>query len=163
MADAPRVTIRPATADDTEALGRLAGSLVHLHHSFEPQRFIVFEGVEEGYGRFLASTLKDPLVVVRVAHTMELGVVGYVYARLEKRDWNRLLDDHGKIHDIVVDDRVRRRGVARLLVAEAIEGLKKLGAKRLVAETAAKNVQAQRLFASFGFGPTLIEQFKSID
>lgn len=162
MADA-KITIRPASADDAEALGKLAGILVRLHHSFEPKRFIVYDGIEEGYGRFLGSTLKDPLVIVRVAHAADLGVVGYVYARLEKRDWNRLLDDHGKIHDIVVDDRARRRGIARMLVAEAIEGLKKLGAKRLVAETAAKNVQAQRLFASFGFGPTLIEQFKSID
>lgn len=161
-ATAAAITIRAATAEDVEPLGKLAGVLVRLHHSFEADRFIVFDGIEKGYGRFLVSAIDEPKTIVLVAETADLGVVGYVYARLEPRDWNRLLDAHGKIHDIVVDDRARRRGVARALIDAAIERLQKLGAKRLVAETAAKNTEAQKLFASFGFGPTLIEQFRSI-
>lgn len=122
----------------------------------------MFEGIEEGYGRFLVSAIAESNAVVLVAETGELGVVGYVYARAEPRDWNRLLDAHGKVHDIVVDARARRRGIARALVGHAVDRLKALGATRLVAETAAKNSEAQQLFASLGFAPTLVEQFRSL-
>lgn len=155
--------IRKASADDQDALGRLGGILVRAHHAFEPARFLIFDPVEPGYGRFLVSVIDDPRGFVTVAEDPELGVVGYVFARIESKDWSRLLEAHGKIHDVAVDERAQRRGVARTLLVDAIDRLKALGATRLVAETAAKNERAKALFASLGFGPTMIEQFKSVD
>lgn len=151
------VVIRPPEPDEMAALGKLAGSLVRLHHSFDPGRFILVEPLEEGYTRFLTRMAADPKSVVLAAIDDELGVVGYTYARLEGRDWNRLLDEHGKLHDIAVDPRARRRGIARQIATETFARLRALGATRIILETAHANVGAQQLFASLGFRPTMIE------
>lgn len=155
--------VRLARAGDAPALGHLGGVLVRAHHAFEPKRFLIYDPIEPGYGRFLVSMIDEPAGFVTVAEDAELGVVGYVFARVEKQDWSRLLESHGKIHDVAVDERARRRGVARALLVDAIDRLKAMGAKRLVAETAYKNERAQALFASLGFGATMIEQFKAVE
>src|SRR4051812_11028645 len=124
------VTIRAAEARDLAAVSVLAGMLVRQHHDFDAQRFMLIPNVEAGYARFFKSQLPDPEVLILVA---EWGneVVGYAYARLEPRDWNNLLDACGALHDIFVDERLRRQGVARLLVDAVRDGLRERGAPRL--------------------------------
>jgi hypothetical protein len=36
----PDVTVRPASAEDEAAMGRLGAMLVAEHHDFDPRRFI---------------------------------------------------------------------------------------------------------------------------
>jgi ribosomal protein S18 acetylase RimI-like enzyme len=132
--------IRPARDEDTKRLGELAGALVRLHHSFEPARFFHAEGIEDGYGRWLAKSARSGAVVL-VAEDEDGRVVGYTYATVEPRNWNDLIDTHGKIHDVLVDPTARRKGYARAVVLA----------------TAVKNPNAQALFRSMSFEPTMIE------
>lgn len=154
--------IREARADDVTALGRLAAMLARLHHAWDPQRFFALpEPIEAGYGRFLASEIHNPKAVVLVAvQSTSEGterVLGYVWARLEPRNWNELLDAHGKLHDVAVDPDARQHGVGRALVRTVAQKLVAMGAPRIVLSTAAKNTAAQTLFSSLGFRQTFIE------
>lgn len=150
------ILVRPARRDELEAVARLAGKLVVMHHAFDERRFFLPERVEEGYARWFAREIDREEVVLLVVLRGEV-IVGYAYGRLEERDWNQLLDAHGAVHDVWVEEAVRRHGVASRLVEAMVAALVAKGAARVVLHTAAGNAGAQALFARLGFRRTMIE------
>lgn len=156
------MSIRPAVPEDRARLGALAEGLVRLHHDLDPQRFLPGEGIGDGYGRWLAKESQREGAVVLVAEH-EGVVVGYCYGTLEGRNYNDLLDAHGKLHDVFVDPSARRHGLARALVSVMVEALSTRGAPRVVLATAVANEAAQALFASLGFRRTMIEMTREAD
>src|SRR5579884_1595901 len=99
----PSFQIRPASQEDLPEVAALAARLVRQHHAFDAKRFMLQEPIEEGYRWWLGRELANGDAVVLVA--VEGGsVLGYAYGRLEERDWNALLDVHGALHDIYVDE-----------------------------------------------------------
>jgi len=154
--------IRPARRSDIPALGRLGAMLMRTHHGFDPQRFMTPpEDPEQGYGWFLGTQMKDNDAVVFVAER-EGEVVGYVYAALEPQSWKELREAAGFIHDVAVDERGRRSGVASALIDAAVDWLRGRGAPRVVLWTADRNDAAQRLFSGLGFRRTMIEMTKEL-
>lgn len=149
--------IRAAVADDMPALGRLGAMLVALHHDFDADRFLTANaGTESAYGAFLDRQARDADAVVLVAE--KAGVVlGYAYGKIEAADYMALRGPAGMLHDLIVEPSRRREGVGRQLLNAMIAALSERGAPRLVLSTAARNVAAQRLFASAGFRQTMIE------
>lgn len=154
--------IRKAREDDVLRLGELGGALVRLHHELDPRRFFSADGIDAGYGQWLVKELARGETVL-VAEDDAGRVVGYAYASVEGRDWNALLDAHGKLHDVFVDPSARRAGHARALVLAAIAELRARGAERVLLMTAALNPSAQALFRSLGFEPTMTEMMKPLD
>ncbi len=150
--------VREMMMADLGAVGGLAGDLVRLHHHFDTLRFFLSEGVEEGYRWFFGKAIeaKDPKVVLTVAE-VDGQVAGYVYGTIEPRDWAKLLDAHGAVHDIFVSDTFRRKGIAKALMLDAIRRLREAGAPRVVLYSATPNTQSQALFTSLGFRSTMIE------
>ena len=140
-------------------LGRLGGSLVRQHHGFDDQRFLApSPDVDEGYAWFLGTQLEEADEIVYVAERTSDGVVlGYVYAGLEPMSWKELREAAGFIHDVVVDEAARGRGIATRLCEAAAAWLESRGAPRVMLWTAALNEPAQRLFARLGFRRTMIE------
>jgi ribosomal protein S18 acetylase RimI-like enzyme len=150
--------IRPVGARDLEAVGRLAGQLVRYHHALDARRYLLVEGVEQGYARFFAGEIVRPGAVVLCAvRAADDAIVGYAYGTMEGRDWNALLDRFGALHDVLVDAAVRRAGLGKRLVLETCRRLEALGAPRVVLHTAVQNREGQALFASLGFRSTMIE------
>lgn len=158
--------IRPAIPADTRRLGELAAALVRFHHELDPGRFFRADDVAEGYGTWLAREAKRGAIVLVAEGDLPgptpgdppgTTILGYAYATLEERDWNELLDAHGKLHDVFVDPAARRRGVARALLLAARDALVARGAPRIVLSTAHGNAEAQALFAALGFRPSMIE------
>lgn len=150
------MNVRTMVPADLDAVGRLAGKLVRLHHELDPKRFIHLENPEPGYARWLGQELKNEAVVLIVAE-IDAAVVGYVYAKKEGRNYNDLLDAHGKLHDVVVDESARAKGVGEALVREAMRRLAETGAPRVILSTAVQNAAAQRLFEKVGFRTTMLE------
>jgi ribosomal protein S18 acetylase RimI-like enzyme len=152
-----RPTIRRATTADSEALGELGALLMQAHYAFDRQRFIApGDDAAEGYAWFLASQLESRDAVVLVAE-QDGAVVGYVYAGLEPLSWKELRGPAGFVHDLVVHEGQRHRGVARALLQEAVAWLRERGAPRVMLWTATQNASARRLFAAAGFRETMVE------
>lgn len=149
--------VRRALPSDAAALGALAGDLVRFHHALDPARFLKGEGVDDGYGRWLVKEAATDKARVLVAENARGALVGYAYGKLEPKNWYDLVDAHGKLHDIFVRGDARRGGVARALLLAMRDALVEMGAQRIMLTTAVQNEAAQRLFASVGFYPTMIE------
>ncbi|WP_375769542.1 GNAT family N-acetyltransferase [Archangium gephyra] len=157
------ITLRPARVEDGPALGRMGGALVRLHHSYDAQRFMQpAEDVESGYQWWLSRELKRQGAVVLVAER-DGAVVGYVYATVEGRDWNALLDAHGALHDIWVEPAARGSGVGGLLLEELVRQLRARGVPRIILMTATQNEPAQRLFAKHGWRATMVEMTREVE
>lgn len=153
----PPVTVRPAVASDLPALGRFGGDLVRFHHAIDPRRFMLAPDVDRGYARWFGRELSAPEAVLLVAADADGAILGYVYGRLEPRDWNLLLDAHAVLHDVLVADAARGRGVSRLLLDAFVAAVRALGAPRVVLHTAFTNERAQHVFREAGFRPTMLE------
>jgi GNAT superfamily N-acetyltransferase len=150
------LTIRPATASDQDALGRYGAALMRQHHASDPKRFIQVERPEAGYGRYLVSQLPDRDSLVLVAEQSG-QVVGYVYADIEPTSWKDLRGPCGFVHDVYVDESVRRHGVGRELVRAAVDWVRSRGMSQVVLWSKTGNDSAQRLFAALGFRSTMVE------
>src|SRR5438046_222476 len=110
-------SVRRAAASDLHVLGKLAAELVRFHHAIDPERFFLPSGVEEGYRRWLGTEIANADAIVLVAD-LNGEVVGYLYGRMEKRDFNMLLSAHAALHDVLVIDRARRTGAGEALIKE---------------------------------------------
>jgi ribosomal protein S18 acetylase RimI-like enzyme len=157
-----RSIVRRATHADLPALGALGALLLRSHYAFDARRFMSpGDDPEEGYAWFLGTQLAEPDVAVFVAEQRG-DVVGYIYAGIEPQSWKELREECGFIHDVVVDERGRGRGLATRLVAAAAEWLASRGMQRVVLWTAASNADAQRLFTRLGFRHTMVEMTREL-
>ncbi len=154
----PRVPIEIALATQRELpeISVLAGQLVRQHYGFDAKRFLLIDDPEAGYAWWFEKELRNRRAMIWCAK-QDGKVVGYAYARLEERDWNALLDEHGALHDILVDPAARGQGIGRRLLLAVLAELKQRGALRVVLHTATQNVSAHKLFASVGFRQTMLE------
>lgn len=148
--------IRDMTRADLEAVGLLAEQLVRLHHSWDKKRFFITRDIAAGYRRYFESQLGEKQTLLLTAE-VDGAVAGYLFGTLEARDWAKLLDAHGAIHDILVADTHRKLGVAQALMNAAKDRFAKLGAKQVVLYSAASNSEGQALFEKLGYRPTMIE------
>ena len=127
-----------------------------MHHAADPARFLLVDGVEEGYARWFSRELAQPGAVVLVA-VRDGEAVGYAYGTVKGRDWNMLLDRHGALHDVFVASGARRSGVGRALVTAIVAALERAGAPRVILSTMVGNEAAQRVFRACGFRSTMLE------
>ena len=156
------VTVRPATAEDESAMGRLGAMLVAEHHEFDPERFIApVPQIRQRYGQFLASQIGHPEKIVLVAER-DGGMVGYAFAGMEGYDYMALRGPAGVLYDLVVDPEHRRQGVGTALIEAAFAALRERGAPRVLLSTAEKNHGAQAMFANAGFRRTMIEMTREL-
>lgn len=156
-------TVRPARETDMSAVGRLGASLVRQHHGFDARRFMpAGPDIEDGYAWFLGTQLREADVLILVAER-EQAVLGYLYAAIEPRSWKELRDEAGFIHDVVVDEPHRGRGVATALVEAAAAWFARRGVPRIVLWTAEQNGRAQGLFARLGFRRTMVEMTRELE
>ena len=161
LPDAAMMLIRDMEAADLEPASGLAEHLVTLHHRWDSTRFFTMPQIAAGYRRFFQSQLETDGVLLLTA-VLDGQVAGYLYGTLEERDWAKLLDAHGAIHDLYVADGARRQGVAQALMNEASTRFKAWGARQLVLYTATANVEGQALFKRLGYRPTMIEMTKDL-
>lgn len=150
------VSVRRATPEDLPGMAKRAARLVELHHDWDQARFILPRGVEEGYRGWFGRELRDQDAVLLVG-ILEGAIVGYLYGRIEAHDWNMLLDRHGALHDIYVDETARGHHVGEALIETFMDALRERGVPRAVLHTASANTKAHGMFERVGFRRTMIE------
>jgi len=140
-----------------DVLGDYGAELMSIHHAWDLSRFIAASPRTPAmYANYLRSQF-GKVNVVMLAAQIDSVVAGYVYAELEGPNYMALRGPAGVIHDIYVEKARRRQGVGRTLLNAAVERLRRLGAPQVVLSTAHRNSDGQRLFASMGFLPTMVE------
>jgi len=150
------IEIRKATRRDLPKIAKLAGQLVRQHYGFDSKRFLFIDDPESGYEWWFGKELANKKALILCAK-LDGEIVGYAYARLEPRDWNALLDAHAALHDILVDESARRRGIGRKLLERVLSEMRERGAPRVVLHTAIANRGAHELFEAMGFRRTMLE------
>ena len=168
--------VRPLRRKDLPAVSRLAAQLIRQHHNLDGERFFEVEDPEEGYRWFFSKEMEREKAIILVAEEGgrkadgragdEAGggkIVGYVYATLEARNWNDLLDACGKINDILVDPTARRAGAGRALMTAMLSELRGRGVPRVVLMTAWRNPDAHLFFESLGFRRTMLEMTREME
>ena len=131
--------------------------MMRAHYAFDDKRFTLpGTDPEAVYASFLEQQFSDPNAAIFVAER-EGAVIGYLYTGIEPPSFRELRHEAGFLHDIVVAEGSRRGGVAKRLIAAAIEWLHGRGVDQVMLWTAPANDAAQRLFASVGFRRTMIE------
>lgn len=157
-----RPVIRPATQADLPAIGRLGALLLEAHYCFDAKRFMApGDDPAGGYAWFLGTQLGQPGVAVLVAE-LNGEVLGYVYAGIEPQSWKELREEAGFIHDVAVEERGRRMGVATVLIEAAMEWFRARGMPRVLLWAAEPNSDAKRLFARLGFRRTMVEMTREL-
>ena len=144
------------TAADLDPVSLLAEQLVLLHHSWDTTRFFTTPDIAKGYRWYFESQLGEEGVVLLTAE-VDGVIAGYLFGTLEKRDWAKLLEAHGAVHDVFVAATARRHGVARGLMDAAKARFEALGAKQMVLYSASANTEGQALFKRLGYRPTMVE------
>jgi RimJ/RimL family protein N-acetyltransferase len=159
--------VRPATAHDLDDMARMGAALAHMHHTFDPQRFMYADDFVAGYRWWFEKELRRSEVCFRVVDGMggKMGgkIDGYVYGRLEDKQWNELLDEHAALVDIWVEPAARGHGVGAALVKAFCAWADEKGAPRVVLSTATQNIGAQKAFAKAGFRATMVEMTRERD
>jgi len=126
--------IRPARPADREAIWPLLGVLAI---TFQPDR-VAFDAAFD-------ALLTGPGTLVLVADVPELGVVGYLIAYSEMT----LLANGPAVWvgELIVDERVRRTGVGRALMARAEDWSRAQGAAQVALATS----RAGEFYRSLGY------------
>ena len=151
------MTIRPAAAADWPAVGTLAAELVRAHHAFDRSRFFHPDKLRaDVYTSHLRQEIDHGHAVVLVAD-VNGEIAGYVFAGIEPESWKELRYEAGYVHDLVVEERFRHRGLGRALIESAVNWFGARNITRVMLWSAAQNADAQKLFRRVGFRPTMIE------
>lgn len=150
-------TVRRATAQDLDALAVMGAELARLHHAYDPKRFMYGNDFVSGYRWWFGKELPLDEVYLAVVDGADGAPAGYVYGRLEDKDWGSLLDEHAALVDVYVRPDARRSGAGAALVQAFCGWAKARGAPRIVLSTATQNASAQALFAKLGFRSTMVE------
>lgn len=149
-------TVREAVRADLPVVSQMAAEMIRQHHEADPMRFFVIEGQEKEYEEYLTGELRDTNAVVFVAEEGK-DIIGYVYARVEPRNWYELVDEHGRLHDVFVAKDFRGLGIGKALIKVAADYLVARGMKIVVATIRSGNEASIGAFDSCGWKPTMTE------
>jgi GNAT superfamily N-acetyltransferase len=148
--------IRTANEADTDTIASMLGPLVAQHVAYDRARFVTPADIVSVCAGWLRRAETEDAVLFLLAHSVERAH-GYVIAETfpaEPESWS---GPHAIIHDLYVDPRERRSGVAHELVNAVCEWARGRGIVQVRAGVAAANRLAQQFFEIEGFRATIME------
>jgi ribosomal protein S18 acetylase RimI-like enzyme len=153
--------VRPATPDDVPAILPMVESICAVHARMDPGRYDYLPDVVGRYARWLPARAVDPRSVLLVGED-GAGLAGFLVATIEPNIPIYATREFGFIHDVWVEPRARRAGLATMLTRGAVERLGALGVKQVRLETGAQNDAARSLFERSGFRIGSVEMMLEI-
>lgn len=135
-------TIRPATAEDVDALRRIAEDAFYLSR-FTADPFFAQEQAAAFYRQWISNLCDGLAATVLVAEASD-EIAGFCACALEPRE-------HGRIPLIATSEAHRRQGVARALVEASLQWFGAAGCRSVYVKTQAANYPALTLYQRCGF------------
>ncbi|MEU2514405.1 GNAT family N-acetyltransferase [Streptomyces syringium] len=138
----PEPVIRPATHADDEELAELDRRAWSPLHAVKPRP-------QPPYEPFFDARHPPEHILVAESQSLAPGLVGYIRLAPVTR---LICNAHVRqIQGLVVDDRVRGRGIARAMLRAACAEARRQGARRVTLRVLGHNAPARALYASEGF------------
>lgn len=156
------VAVRLATIDDAEIIARQTSAVQQLHNDalpdiFKPPSAELFPPTK------LATLIQDPDSIVAVAE-MDGRIVGHIYGAVVSSAENafKQAGTYVHIHQIGVDNSVRREGVGTALMGFVREQALALGLSAMHVDHWAFNAHAAGFFEACGFRPMKIVMHQTL-
>lgn len=138
----PEPVIRPATHADDEELAELDRRAWSPLHAVKPRP-------RPPYEPFFDARHPPEHILVAESESLAPRLVGYIRLAPATR---LVCNAHVRqIQGLVVDDRVRGRGIARAMLRAACAEARRQGARRVTLRVLGHNAPARALYASEGF------------
>ncbi len=154
--------IRSATAADVPAVLPMVGALCDLHARADPDRFQVRPDVLQRYADWLPVRATDPRSVFLVAEDQHAALVAFLVGTIEPEVPIFWIPECGWIHDVWVEPRARRMGLARQLADHAAERFRALDVGQVRLHTGSFNATARQAFEAAGFRACVVELIKPL-
>lgn len=151
------LAVRPATEEDLEALVALMRELAEYHAALHPA-FEPHEEWEEVWREYIQSQLEGEEQIVLVAE-WEGKPVGFANASIIVRPAFKE-GRRGSIHNLVVSEPFRRRGIGRLLTEALYEWFRERSVRLVELEVAVQNTLGRRFWEELGFEPLMLQMGK---
>lgn len=143
----PPPRIRPASGDDAPAIARLLGELGYDATAAQVRRRLARVQADDDYAAFVAEA--------------DGGVAGFLGLH---RGWAYEHDrPYARLVTLVVDGRMRRRGVGAALVEFADGWARERGAYALLLTTHVRRGDAHRFYEALGFSRTGYRYVRTYD
>ena len=148
--DMKQIEICQANDSHMDILVKLNKEVQDIHVELFPDSFHHTE--EDELRRTIASWLKDANFMSYIAYAGNIAV-GYMFAKIIRRDRNPFSNARECIYidQICVTGQFRNRGVAKLLIAQAVGTARKMGIKRVELDYWTGNKPAGKAFRKIGF------------
>ena len=147
--------IRDARGSDRDAITAMWRELI-AHHRARDSRFLVAPDGERRYSRHMQEMMRSRDARVLVAEPGEREpICGYLVVELQIRPPMAMPGVYGFVSDMYVMESARRRGVGRLLFAEARRWLAARKAVAIELYVADANPAAVAFWQAMGFDPFL--------
>lgn len=156
-----KAIVRAATAADIPDVLPLVQKTYLFHDALDRARFGAIPGGAEKYHGWLSRLVDSDDGVFLVAER-DGRLVGFTIGMMQNDARIYRVQHIGFVHDLWVEEDVRRQGIARQLVSKAIARFQALGAEQVRLDTAAPNEVARSLFTSMGFRPSVVEMLKEL-
>ncbi len=139
----------------------MVAQICAFHEKLDPAKYGFRPNPAERYRNWLAERATDPRSVFLVADAASTGepprLVAFLVATVEREIPIYRLREFGFVHDLWVEEDYRNEGIARQLVALALEKFRAIGVTQVRLDTAAGNEPVRALFARSGFRPSVVE------
>ena len=147
--------IRPASADDAEALAALTTIVQGLHAENRPDQFRAASEAE--IAEWYRTMLDNPRYHVWIAE-VDGRPAGYVSAGFHERPATPFTPAKRwcELDQIAVDARFRLRGIARALFDTVVNKARAEGLRQIETVSWSFNNEAHETFRRFGFTPKLL-------
>jgi ribosomal protein S18 acetylase RimI-like enzyme len=160
MSDA--VTVRRATEEDLEAIGRLWQEMMDYHCTLDPNVFALAEDALSCWREWLDTILSEENRVVLVAE-VDGKPVGYVHGTVGETPPVYAQRKHGAIVEISVTASWRRRGVGGKLIAALFDWFRQRGLAEVRMGRSPRNPLATAFWRKMGFEPYMVQMRRELE
>jgi ribosomal protein S18 acetylase RimI-like enzyme len=142
--------VRRARARDLDRVAALWSAITRHHAHLDPF-FRMREGADSELRELLSALMRDPDAEIFV-YDEDGDLPGMCIVRIDRAPPILEEIERAEITDLGVREDLRRRGIGRRLVAEAMRWVRESGVLRVEVQVATGNAEGQAFWRSQGFG-----------